>query len=142
VAGLRAWRPGLSGPFTRLPKAGVDVWPGLVGCAGVWGVLAPQPPIPGRRGAVPLPGGAGGRGGGAAPAPPVEFDRVSFRYPSASEVSLASLESIALPMPERAGSGQDVLHEVSFTAPSGQLTALVGPSGAGKTTITHLVARL
>jgi len=73
---------------------------------------------------------------------PVEFDRVSFRYPTASEVSLASLESIALPVPERAGSGQDVLHEVSFTAPSGKLTALVGPSGAGKTTITHLVARL
>jgi ATP-binding cassette subfamily B protein len=72
----------------------------------------------------------------------VEFDRVSFRYPTASEVSLASLESIALPAPERAGSGQEVLHEVSFTAPSGQLTALVGPSGAGKTTITHLVARL
>src|SRR5262249_60274059 len=77
-----------------------------------------------------------------AASPPVEFDQVSFRYPTASEVSLASLESIALPMPERADSGQDVLHEVSFTAPSGQLTALVGPSGAGKTTITHLVARL
>ena len=81
-------------------------------------------------------------GGRPAPAPPVEFDRVSFRYPTASEVSLASLESIALPVPERAGGGQDVLHEVSFTAPSGKLTALVGPSGAGKTTITHLVARL
>ena len=72
----------------------------------------------------------------------MEFDRVWFRYPSASEVSLASLESIALPLPERAGGGQDILREVSFTAPSGQLTALVGPSGAGKTTITHLVARL
>src|SRR5262249_10435696 len=85
---------------------------------------------------------ARGGGGGRAAAPPVEFDRVSFRYPSASEVSLASLESIAAQTPERAGSGQDVLHEVSFTAPSGKLTALVGPSGAGKTTITHLVARL
>jgi len=49
----------------------------------------------------------------ARPAPPVEFDRVSFRYPSASEVSLASLESIALPAPERAGGGQDVLREVT-----------------------------
>jgi ATP-binding cassette subfamily B protein len=71
----------------------------------------------------------------------VSFDRVSFRYPAA-EASLASLESIALPAPERAARGQDVLHDVSFTAPAGRLTALVGPSGAGKTTITHLVARL
>ena len=75
-------------------------------------------------------------------APEIEFDDVSFRYPSASEVSLASLESIALPAPERPASAAGVLHEVSFTAPSGQLTALVGPSGAGKTTITALAARL
>jgi ABC-type molybdenum transport system ATPase subunit/photorepair protein PhrA len=66
----------------------------------------------------------------------VGIDRVSFRYPAASEVSLASLESIALPAPERAARGQDVLHDVSFTAPAGRLTALVGPPGAGKTTIT------
>jgi ATP-binding cassette subfamily B protein len=57
-------------------------------------------------------------------------------------VSLASLESIALPAPERAGSAQPVLRGVTFQAPPGQLTALVGPSGAGKTTITHLVSRL
>jgi ATP-binding cassette, subfamily B, bacterial len=67
---------------------------------------------------------------------------VSFRYPTAAEVSLASLESIALKVPERTGAGQSVLRDVSFRAPAGQLTALVGPSGAGKTTITHLVARL
>ena len=57
-------------------------------------------------------------------------------------MSLASLESIAMPAPERTAAGQDVLHDVTFTAPAGQLTALVGPSGAGKTTITHLVSRL
>jgi ATP-binding cassette subfamily B protein len=67
---------------------------------------------------------------------------VSFRYPPASEVSLASLESIALPAPERPASAAGVLHEVSFTAPPRQVTALVGPSGAGKTTITALAARL
>jgi ATP-binding cassette subfamily B protein len=67
---------------------------------------------------------------------------VSFRYPAASEVSLASLESIALPVPEHAGANQEVLRDVTFRAPPGQLTALVGPSGAGKTTITHLVSRL
>jgi ATP-binding cassette, subfamily B, bacterial len=66
---------------------------------------------------------------------------VSFRYPAASEVSLRSLEALALPMPERPESSP-VLNEVSFVAPSGKLTALVGPSGAGKTTITHLVPRL
>ena len=67
---------------------------------------------------------------------------MSFRYPRASEVSLASLESIALPVPEQDGPGQPVLRDISFTAPPGQLTALVGPSGAGKTTITHLVSRM
>src|SRR5580693_8085381 len=80
--------------------------------------------------------------GGQPAAPEIQFDNVSFRYPSASEVSLASLESIALPAPERPASAAGVLHDVSFTAPSGQLTALVGPSGAGKTTITALAARL
>ena len=69
----------------------------------------------------------------------VEFDDVGFRYPPAEEVSLASLESIA-----RTESRPDapVLNGVTFTAPAGSLTALVGPSGAGKTTITTLVARL
>ncbi|MFI5068875.1 MAG: ABC transporter ATP-binding protein, partial [Streptosporangiales bacterium] len=75
-------------------------------------------------------------------APAIEFDHVSFRYPKASEVSLASLESIALPVPEQAGPPPPVLRAVTFRAPPGQLTALVGPSGAGKTTITHLVSRL
>ncbi|HEX3963748.1 MAG TPA: ATP-binding cassette domain-containing protein, partial [Trebonia sp.] len=87
------------------------------------------------------PGGQGGQGGGDT-APEIRFDHVSFRYPTASEVSLASLESIALKVPERAGGTAAVLRDISFTAPSGQLTALVGPSGAGKTTITALVSRM
>jgi ATP-binding cassette subfamily B protein len=69
----------------------------------------------------------------------VEFRRAAFRYPTAEEVSLASLESVAI---LDAAPSQQVLHEVSFRAEPGQLVALVGPSGAGKTTITHLVARL
>ncbi|CAM5625105.1 ABC transporter ATP-binding protein OS=Streptomyces alboniger OX=132473 GN=CP975_32005 PE=4 SV=1 [Streptomyces alboniger] len=82
---------------------------------------------------------AGGSAGGTAPE--IQFDGVSFRYPKASDVSLASLESIALPAQER-GQNAWTLRDLSFTAPAGQLTALVGPSGAGKTTITHLVPRL
>src|SRR5215468_879207 len=142
LVALTALLARLYGPITALSNVQVDVMTALVSFDRVFEVLDLQPLIAERPGAVPLPRPASGNGGGTAAAPPVEFDRVSFRYPSASEVSLASLESIALPTPERAGSGQDVLHEVSFTAPSGQLTALVGPSGAGKTTITHLVARL
>ena len=140
LVALTALLARLYGPITALSNVQVDVMTALVSFDRVFEVLDLQPLIAERPGAVPLP--APPTGNGDAPAPPVEFDHVSFRYPSASEVSLASLESIALPMPERAGSGEDVLRDVSFTAPSGKLTALVGPSGAGKTTITHLVARL
>jgi ATP-binding cassette subfamily B protein len=69
----------------------------------------------------------------------LEFDHVAFTYPRADEVSLASLETVA--RLESRDHGQ-VLHDVSFIAEPGQMVALVGPSGAGKTTITHLVARL
>jgi ATP-binding cassette subfamily B protein len=80
----------------------------------------------------------------ARPIPPgpaeIRFDHVSFRYPSAAEVSLASLEAVAKPpsrLPEKI-----VLRDVDFTVAPGTMTALVGPSGAGKTTITQLLARL
>jgi ATP-binding cassette subfamily B protein len=128
----------LYGPITALSNVQVDVMTALVSFDRVFEVLDLKPLIAERPGAVALPWG--GPDGSAALA--VEFDHVSFRYPTASEVSLASLESVALPAPERATAGEDVLHDVTFTAPAGQLTALVGPSGAGKTTITHLVSRL
>ena len=133
------------GPIASLSNVQISVMTALVSFNRVFEVLDLQPLVADRPGAAVLPARVPAEGVGDVPdevAPDIEFDDVSFRYPTASEVSLASLESIALPSPERAGSGAGVLHGVSFRAPSGRLTALVGPSGAGKTTITALAARL
>ena len=133
------------GPIASLSNVQINVMTALVSFDRVFEVLDLKPLVADRPGAVVLPARVPAEGVGDVEdevAPDIEFDDVSFRYPTASEVSLASLESIALPAPERAGSGAGVLHGVSFRAPSGQLTALVGPSGAGKTTITALAARL
>ena len=133
------------GPITSLSSVQVNVMTALVSFDRVFEVLDLKPLIAEKPDAATLPRGASTGTGASGPdaiAPEIEFNDVSFRYPSASEVSLASLESIALPAPERADTGAGVLHEVSFRAPPGKLTALVGPSGAGKTTITALAARL
>jgi ATP-binding cassette subfamily B protein len=139
------------GPITSLSNVQISVMTALVSFDRVFEVLDLKPLIADKPGAVSLPRtaqarsaepGRAGTAAAEAPAPEIEFDDVSFRYPSASEVSLASLESIALPAPERRDAAAGVLHEVSFRAPPGKLTALVGPSGAGKTTITALAARL
>jgi ATP-binding cassette subfamily B protein len=132
------------GPITSLSSVQINVMTALVSFDRVFEVLDLKPLIAEKPDARPLPRTAEANGQGALvpKAPEIEFDDVSFRYPTASEVSLASLESIALPAPERRDAGAGVLHGVSFLAPSGQLTALVGPSGAGKTTITALAARL
>jgi ATP-binding cassette subfamily B protein len=130
----------LYGPITALSNVQVNAMTALVSFDRVFEVLDLKPMIEDRPDATPLVLAA--RGATAAPAADIVFDRVSFRYPVASEVSLASLESIALSAPERTDARLGVLHDVSFTAPARQLTALVGPSGAGKTTIAHLVSRL
>jgi ATP-binding cassette subfamily B protein len=139
----------LYGPITSLSNVQVNVMTALVSFDRVFEVLDLKPLIAERPGATPLaaapqdgtPVAATGDWT-AAGAPDIQFDNVSFRYPAASEVSLASLESIAVPVAERTGPGQQALTDVSFLAPAGKLTALVGPSGAGKTTITHLVSRM
>jgi ATP-binding cassette subfamily B protein len=146
------------GPITALSNVQVDVMTALVSFDRVFEVLDLKPLIQEKPGAVALRTTTSATGssttvssttdssttGSSQPdsAPAIDFRNVSFHYPAASEVSLASLESIALPAPEHAGAAQPVLNGVTFTAPPGQLTALVGPSGAGKTTITHLVSRL
>jgi ATP-binding cassette subfamily B protein len=133
------------GPIAQLSNVQISVMTALVSFDRVFEVLDLKPLVDERPGAVVLPARVpvdGPDGLEDSVAPDIEFDHVSFRYPSASEVSLASLESIALPSPERPASAAGVLHGVNFLAPSGKLTALVGPSGAGKTTITALAARL
>jgi ATP-binding cassette subfamily B protein len=119
----------LYGPLTALSNVRVDVMTALVSFERVFEVLDLEPIV--QEAANPV----------ALPSQPVsvEFDGVGFRYPSADEVSLRSLETVA--SGDRRGSGP-VLHDVTFSIPPGELVALVGPSGAGKTTITSLLARL
>ena len=119
----------LYGPLTALSNVRVDVMTALVSFERVFEVLDLQPMVAEKLDARTLPREAS----------TVSFEGVSFRYPSAAEVSLASLESVAK-LDNTAG--QQVLHDISFQAASGQLIALVGPSGAGKTTISMLPTRM
>ncbi|MBL3671385.1 ABC transporter ATP-binding protein [Streptomyces sp. M2CJ-2] len=125
----------LFGPINQLSNLQSNYLTALVSFDRLFEVLDLQPLIVERPDPIALPSADPAR------APEVEFEDVSFRYPPAGEVSLASLETLALPLPERSGDAQ-ALRGVSFRAPAGRLTALVGPSGSGKTTISQLVARL
>jgi ATP-binding cassette, subfamily B, bacterial len=119
----------LYAPLTALSNVQVDVMTALVSFDRVFEVLDLPPLIAERPGAVAIERGPAS----------VVFDHVDFSYPTPEEVSLASLESVAvLERPPR----QQVLHDLSFTVKPGELVALVGHSGAGKTTISHLVPRL
>src|ERR1700729_2009576 len=115
----------LYGPITALSNVQVNVMTALVSFDRVFEVLDLKPLIEDRPGAVPLVLPAQGNGSArtAGPAADIVFDHVSFHYPAASEVSLASLESIALTAPERTDTRLGVLHDVGFTAPAMQLTA-------------------
>jgi ATP-binding cassette subfamily B protein len=119
----------LYGPLTALANVRVDVMSAMVSFDRVFEVLDLQPMIREAPDAVPVP--ARDRS--------IEFDAVSFSYPSAADVSLPSLEEVSLP---EHGGPVDVLHDVSFRVEPGHLVALVGHSGAGKSTIANLVTRL
>ncbi|WP_408607122.1 ABC transporter ATP-binding protein [Actinokineospora bangkokensis] len=119
----------LYSPLTALANVRVDVMTAMVSFERVFEVLDLPPMITEPDRPTPLP--AGGVS--------VEFDDVRFGYPSAERVSLASLEEVAV-LDQR--ESREVLHGVSFTAAPGQLVALVGSSGAGKSTIATLVPRL
>ncbi|MBB4931778.1 ABC-type multidrug transport system fused ATPase/permease subunit [Lipingzhangella halophila] len=116
-------------PLTALATARVEVMSALVSFERVFEVLDLTPLVAEKPDAQPLPDG------------PVslEFEGVRFSYPSADAVSLASLEEVAT-LDTRGG--VEVLHDISFNAEPGQMVALVGSSGAGKSTIVQLAPRL
>ncbi|MGM7646387.1 ABC transporter ATP-binding protein [Nocardia sp. JW2] len=116
-------------PLTALASARLEIMSALVSFERVFEVLDLKPLIEDAPGAVAVPDGPVS----------VELDGVHFGYPSADKVSLASLEDVAT-LDTRGG--VEVLHDVSLRAEPGQLVALVGSSGAGKSTIAQLVSRL
>ncbi len=122
----------LYGPLTALSNVRVDVMTALVSFERVFEILDLPPLVSDRKNPPPV----------AVPDGPlsVEFDGVSFRYPTKEEVSLASLESVARDVEE--AEPTEVLRDISLSIEPGQLVALVGPSGAGKSTMVGLVARL
>jgi ATP-binding cassette subfamily B protein len=132
VVALTSYLTRLYGPITALSNVQVDVMTTLVSFERVLEVLDLEPSVADAPDARPLPADVAERAS-------IELDDVTFRYPAASEVSLASLESVARLQTEIPGT---TLEHVSFTVPHGHLVALVGPSGAGKTTVSQLVARL
>lgn len=129
VVALTAYLTRLYGPLTQLSNINIDFMSAMVSFERLFEVMDLEPMIKESPTARTIPEG---------PAR-LSFDHVSFDYPGAEEVSLASLESVAR---LEATGRTSVLHDITFQVEPGTVTALVGPSGAGKTTISMLVSRL
>ncbi len=129
VVALTMYVTRLYGPLTQLSNLNIDYVSAMVSFERLFEVLDLEPMITQSPDATAIPAG------------PVtlRFEHVSFAYPGADEVSLASLEAVAI---LESTPRTPVLHDVSFEVAPGTMTALVGPSGAGKTTISLLVSRL
>jgi ATP-binding cassette, subfamily B, bacterial len=119
----------LYGPLVALATVRVDVMGALVSFERVFEVLDLEPMVQEKSNAKVL----------KSRTPEIEFSDVRFTYPNAQQISLASLESASLP---EIKDSEEILKGISFTAKPGSVTALVGPSGAGKTTISALLPRL
>ena len=119
----------LYGPLVSLATVRVDVMGALVSFERVFEVLDLEPMVKESASAITL----------ASRTPVISFEEVRFTYPNAQQISLASLESASLPELKES---EEILKGISFMAAAGTVTALVGPSGAGKTTISALLPRL
>ena len=129
LVALAALLTRLYGPLTALSNVRIDVMTALVSFERVFEVLDLPPMIADSPDARELPPGPTS----------VRFEHVGFAYPTADQVSLASLEVVAR---SDSAPGGPVLHDITFDVPPGQMVAIVGPSGAGKTTLTSLIPRL
>jgi ATP-binding cassette, subfamily B, bacterial len=129
VVALTQYLTRLYGPLTQLSNLQLDVVTAQVSFERLFEVLDIVPMIAEDPDAVAIPRGAAS----------IELESVDFTYPGASDVSLASLEAVAV---LESTQNSEVLHGISFRVEPGQMVALVGPSGAGKTTISSLVPRL
>ncbi len=129
IVALTVYLSRLYGPLTQLSNINVDLMTALVSFERVFEVLDLKPLVKDKASAIKLQRGPTS----------IEFKNVTFSYPTAQEVSLASLESVASLSKVKS---KQILNDISFKVEPGQLLALVGPSGAGKTTISQLISRL